>query len=151
ARHVLPSGALVLVVSKGDNELLDLGDRRAFHFPQTEKGYFSHYPANSAEAIAHLEDLRKKGADYLLFPSTSYWWLDFYKEFRQHLETHCRTIFSHPQTCTIFQLRDKETEAAQVGTRALGEPLSLESERASHRSPVNVTSGRKKVLYVSHN
>src|SRR5262249_54237122 len=72
----LPTGSVVVVVSRGDDTLLQLGPRRGWHFPQTEAGvYAGFYPADSGEAIAHLEEIRRKGADYLLFPSTAFWWL----------------------------------------------------------------------------
>ena len=57
----LPPDATVLVVSNGDDELLELGaSRRGWHFPQIEDGtYAGHHPGDSAEAIAHLEALRQ--------------------------------------------------------------------------------------------
>ena len=60
----LPPDATVLVVSNGDDELLELGaERRGWHFPQMEDGtYAGHHPGDSAEAIAHLEALRDRGA-----------------------------------------------------------------------------------------
>ena len=62
-------------------------DRRGWHFPQMEDGtYAGHHPGRSAEAMAHLEALREKGAAYSLFPQTAFWWLDFYEELRGQLE-----------------------------------------------------------------
>ncbi len=85
----LPAGSVVVVVSRGDDNLLQLGPRRGWHFPQTEAGvYAGFYPADSEEAIAHLEEIRRMGADYLLFPSTAFWWLGFYGAFQKHLESH---------------------------------------------------------------
>src|SRR5262249_15676275 len=54
-----PEGARLAVVSKGDDELLELHNREAWHFPRAESGgaYAGCYPADSAEAIAHLEVL----------------------------------------------------------------------------------------------
>jgi GT2 family glycosyltransferase len=85
--HELPPDATVLVVSNGDDELLELGaNRRCWHFPQMEDGtYAGYHPADSADAIAHLEALREKGAEYIVFPQTASWWLSFYSEFRDHL------------------------------------------------------------------
>jgi hypothetical protein len=104
ACRLLPSDAVVLVISKGDEELLKLGGRRAWHFPQTEDGaYAGQYPADSAEAIAHLESLRSRGADYLLLPSTASWWLEHYKEFKQHLERHYRSMLND-DSCAIYEL-----------------------------------------------
>src|SRR5712691_8361294 len=49
-RRTLPSDARVIVVSRGDPELLKLKGRHAWHFPQTEEGvYAGQNPANSQE------------------------------------------------------------------------------------------------------
>src|SRR5205823_7668406 len=73
----LPAGASLLVVSRGDDEFLDLDGRFASHFPQADDGtYAGFYPPDSATAIDHLETLRRRGAGYLLVPGTSLWWLD---------------------------------------------------------------------------
>jgi hypothetical protein len=98
----LPLHATVLVVSKGDDALLQLGDRKVWHFPQNADGvYAGHHPANSAAAIAHLEALRAKGAEFLLFPSTAVWWLEFYVDFRKHLDARYRRVRSD-ETCIIY-------------------------------------------------
>ena len=83
----LPRDATVLVVSNGDDELLQLGaERRAWHFPQMPDGtYAGHHPGSSTEAIEHLEALRKKGAEYILFPETAFWWLEFYGGLLEYL------------------------------------------------------------------
>jgi GT2 family glycosyltransferase len=84
----LPPDATVLVVSNGDDELLKLGaNRTGRHFPQMEDGtYAGYHPADSAEAISHLEALQDRGAEYILFPETAAWWLQYYGELGQHLD-----------------------------------------------------------------
>jgi hypothetical protein len=58
----IPRGATVLVVSKGDDDLLQREGRRAWHFPRAaEGGYAGYDPAYAAAAIAHLEALRAEG------------------------------------------------------------------------------------------
>jgi len=105
AHATLPSDSTVLVVSKGDDELLKLNGRPAWHFPQTEDGiYAGYYPADSTAAIEQLETLRASGADFLLFPSTALWWLDHYTEFKQHLEYQYSTVVNQEDTCVIFAL-----------------------------------------------
>jgi hypothetical protein len=102
----LPPNAVVVVVSKGDDDLLQLDGRQGWHFPQLPGGvYAGHYPGNSGQAIAHLEALRARGAEFLLFPHTALWWLDHYAEFRQHLETAYRAVVRQDDTCVIFALR----------------------------------------------
>jgi hypothetical protein len=101
---VLPQGAAVLVVSRGDDRLLELGAGRASHFPQTDRGvYAGHHPADSAEAIAHLEALRAKGGQFLLFPRTSCWWLEHYREFATHLDAAYSRAWDD-EHCVMYRL-----------------------------------------------
>ena len=118
-RAALPPETTVAVVSKGDNELLKLVGRKAWHFPQTADGvYAGYYPADSAEAIAQLEALRAKGADFVLFPRTAFWWLEHYAEFGQHLESRYRAAVRQQGTCLIFALCDpRADEQQELGAR----------------------------------
>jgi GT2 family glycosyltransferase len=99
----VPSGASVLVVSRGDRDLVQLEGLDGRHFPQSDGGrYLGHHPRDSEDAVSHLESLRADGAQYLVLPSTAYWWLDHYTGFADHLESH------YPRTdaevCSIFRL-----------------------------------------------
>jgi hypothetical protein len=106
----VPQDATVLVISRGDDEALALGGRRAWHFPQEADGtYAGSYPESSDEAVAHLEDLRARGAQYLLVPSTSAWWLDHYDGFARHLHDRCRPL-AEGDECALFALADKVGE-----------------------------------------
>jgi hypothetical protein len=72
ADGVVAPDTTVLVVSKGDDDLLQLEGRRAWHFPRAaDGGYAGYYPAYAAAAIAHLEALRAEGADHLVLPRTA--------------------------------------------------------------------------------
>jgi hypothetical protein len=102
----LPIESKVLVVSKGDHNLLNLNGRHAWHFPQTNDGlYAGAHPADSAEAISHFENMRDRGADYLLIPRTMFWWLEYYAEFKHHLDEHYRVMAYHEDICVIYGLR----------------------------------------------
>ena len=115
AEH-LPSDANVLVVSKGDGELLKLSGRRTGHFPQAADGSFAGFhPADSAAVIAHLEELRAKGAEYLLLPAPAFWWLDFYGDFRCYLETAAVLVVNEDDVCRIFALGDATRVTAVSG------------------------------------
>jgi GT2 family glycosyltransferase len=99
----VPSRASVLVVSRGDRELVRLNGRRVAHFPQGDDGgYAGHHPADSAEAIASLERLREAGAEYLVFPPTALWWLEHYAEFAAHLDGLYARVSAGP--CRIYDL-----------------------------------------------
>ncbi|HEY2055034.1 MAG TPA: glycosyltransferase family 2 protein [Solirubrobacterales bacterium] len=100
----VPGDADVLVVSRGDRELVARGARRpAGHFPQDPEGrYLGHHPRDSEDAIAQLERLRAAGASYLVLPASDYWWLDHYRDFATHLRD--RYPAADRDACTIFEL-----------------------------------------------
>jgi hypothetical protein len=101
----VPNQSTLLVISKGDEELVSLRGRQAWHFPRAVNGKFAGcYPANSADAIGHLEQLRNQGADHLLIPSTSFWWLEFYSDFTGHLQQKYRITTFQEEVCLIYRL-----------------------------------------------
>jgi glycosyltransferase involved in cell wall biosynthesis len=94
----------VLLVSKGDEDLVRLHDRTGWHFPRTEDGiYAGYHPADSEAAIAHLEELRGHGAQVIVFPGTAFWWFDHYAAFRRHLDGRYRRIWAD-ERCVIYDL-----------------------------------------------
>jgi hypothetical protein len=101
----LPATAVVLVVSKGDARLLELHGRTGWHFLRNDEGvYVGHHPADSAAAIDALERLQAKGAEYLLFPWTTLWWLDHYVGLRDYLNQRYRVVLRDDRTCLIYSL-----------------------------------------------
>ena len=105
-KAAVPAGATVLVISRGDDALLELNGRRAMHFPQGDDGGWSgHHPADSEEAVGHLETLRERGADYLVVPPTYRWWLDHYDGLRQHLQSRYRAVRFDERAGVIYELR----------------------------------------------
>lgn len=106
--EIVPPGATVAVVSKGDGELLKLEGRRAWHFPQGEDGtYAGHYPANSDACIAELERLRSGGAEFLVIPATAQWWLRYYERFGAHLQTCYRALSDERSPAIILALSER--------------------------------------------
>ena len=100
------AGATVLVVSRGDEEMLRVDGRRTWHFPRDDDGaYAGYHPADSREAVARLKAQRANGAEYIAFPATAIWWLEHYEGFRQYLEDNSSRCFDDPEVCVIFDLR----------------------------------------------
>lgn len=111
----VPAGARVLVVSRGDRDLVDLDGLDGGHFPQDPQGrYLGHHPRDSEDAIAQLEALREDGAEYLVLPATSFWWLDHYVELAARLGERCAA--TELGFCTIYRL-------APLRAPALGEKV----------------------------
>jgi glycosyl transferase family 1 len=104
-KRELPFGSYVLVVSRGDEELVSFPAHRGGHFPQVAGGaYAGHHPADSSEAIAHLAALREAGAEYLIVPATSGWWLEHYEELARHLEDDHLRIASEDGSYVAFAI-----------------------------------------------
>lgn len=130
-RATVPAGATVLVVSRGDPDLVALSGRRGWHFPQDPGGeYAGHYPKTGAEAVAHLEELRREGGEYLVVPGTALWWLEHYPELGRHLDERSRLVADVEGTCRVFGLQGWEAGhrrsavEAGAGARILQAPSS---------------------------
>ncbi len=109
-RHV-PERESVLVVSRGDEALVELPSGRGAHFPQAPGGgYAGHHPATAWDAITQLEELRRGGAGYLLLPATSRWWLSHYEELAERLERHACVVADERGTGTLYRLSGPLTE-----------------------------------------
>ena len=76
------------------------------------EGYAVLLAADGKEAIAHLEALRGKGATHLVFPSTAFWWLEHYADFRRHLEDRFGLVMRPGADCNIVELKAANLFAA---------------------------------------
>jgi len=88
-RH-LPEGSTVLVVSQGDEPLAGFDRYEVWHFPQLGSEGDAGAPSTDQEAIAELERLRERGAEYFVVPGTAHSWLERREGFRRHLERYAR-------------------------------------------------------------
>ena len=80
--------------------------RRRLHLTGQNDHYWGP-PANDQDAIHELERNRTdKKANYVVFTWPSFWWLDHYKHFREHLDIHYPRLLSNDRLI-IYQLNDK--------------------------------------------
>jgi hypothetical protein len=109
-------GSTVLIVSRGDSRLVQIEERIGWHFPRDDAGlYAGYHPASSADAIGHLETLHESGASYLVFPSTAFWWLDYYGGLAAHLDERYRRAW-RDDSCAVYELTPPtETQASERG------------------------------------
>jgi radical SAM protein with 4Fe4S-binding SPASM domain len=105
--RIVPAGARALIVSKGDDALTRLRDGEAWHFPCLEDGSWGHYPLDDASAIDQVERERERGAQFLAFPSTGFWWLEHYRTFAKHLDDHYVVASEHQREHVIYDLREQ--------------------------------------------
>jgi hypothetical protein len=140
--QALPPTATGIVISRGDENLVNINGRKGWHFPCNEHGWYAgHYPANSAEAIAHMESLREHGGDFLLIPAASFWWLHYYREFQHYLDTTYQRIWSDA-ACVIYQL-NPQLNPLQSGN---GTEVSSARQGSSSSSVGGQSSGRDIVV-----
>ncbi len=102
---LVPDSARILVISKGDDKLIALGDREASHFPAGPDGaYAGFHPPDGGAAITELELRRAAGADHLLIPKPSLWWLDHYTELREHLNRSAQLLARDDEVGALYRL-----------------------------------------------
>ena len=141
----LPPAASALVLSKGDAALLAIPGIAAAHFPQDASGgYAGHHPLDGESATAQLEELRRKGAQYLVIPATSRWWLEHYGAFAEHLANHGRLICDVPGACLIFDLGQPVSES--LDTTAVAVPRTSLDQMRDYLENLMSTDSRVLVL-----
>lgn len=102
----VPADATVIVLSGGDERLLNLDGLRAWHFPQIENGQpVADATADAKAMVQSLERLRQQGGRYFLVPFPEYWWLEHFPEFDSYLNKECRLIASQHEVGKLFELK----------------------------------------------
>jgi ABC-type multidrug transport system fused ATPase/permease subunit/glycosyltransferase involved in cell wall biosynthesis len=99
----LPEGSRVVVVSRDEHPLADLDEYELWDFPQLVDDDDAGRDSTDEEVIAKLEELRKRGADYLVIPAAETSWLERHDAFRRHLERYALPN-DDPDTAVICDL-----------------------------------------------
>ena len=99
-RLVPPDQPFILI----DDEQIrsELPQTKAIPFLEKDGQYWGP-PADDATAIRELERLRQSRARYLAVVWSSFWWLDFYAGFHQHLREKFRCALS-TEELVVFEL-----------------------------------------------
>jgi hypothetical protein len=109
--HLLPEDATVAVASGGDPTLIDLGGRRAWHFPRAGDGtYAEPLLADPFRAVANLGELRDLGAQYLVLPRSEICGLELYEDVRPLVTRRYRKVADQRFLGTVFSLEELRTE-----------------------------------------
>jgi hypothetical protein len=88
--------ALIVAADTGDPTIFYYAQRKGWHFLETNAIYAGN-PGDSEEVIADLEQLHRRGATHLVFTNNTFWWLDYYPEFRQHLAESAKLMEATPE------------------------------------------------------
>jgi len=85
-RKLIPRGIKFVLV---DEEQIRKTSRLENATPFLEKdGQYWGAPENDSTAIREIERMRQDNAQFIVFISSTFWWLDHYKQFQQHLRSH---------------------------------------------------------------
>jgi hypothetical protein len=93
--------ALIIAATDGDPTVFYYAHRKGWHF--LGDGVYDGNPLDSAQIVANLEKLRSRGATHLVFYYGTQWWLDYYKEFAEHLAARATLVEQTPEF-TIYKL-----------------------------------------------
>lgn len=103
---LIPPGETFILVD--DNQLGKFEGGEFYSLPFLEKnGEYWGLPADDDTAIRELERLRQDGASYIAFAWVAFWWLDYYAQFADHLDSHFPCIFQN-ELLILFGLREKQ-------------------------------------------
>jgi len=101
---LLPSSAMPVVFSYGDERLVNFGKITGRHFPQDENGgYTEAVPSTSDEAVAILARIRAAGATHVVIPRSAMWWLSHYSGLRRYLQEHSRLFAFYREEGMAFE------------------------------------------------
>jgi hypothetical protein len=95
------ANALIIAATDGDPTVFYYAHRKGWHF--LGDGVYDGNPLDSAQIIANLEKLRGRGATHLVFYAGTQWWLDYYREFADHLAVSATLVEATPEF-TIYKL-----------------------------------------------
>jgi GT2 family glycosyltransferase len=97
--------AAVAVISRGDDDLLDLDGRVGIHVPSTDDGrWLGHHPSDGTEALAYVNTAIARGATHLVIPTPSRWWSEQYASFASALGEH-HTLVTSTDDCVVLELQ----------------------------------------------
>jgi 4-amino-4-deoxy-L-arabinose transferase-like glycosyltransferase len=90
-KKVTQTDALIAAADMGDPTLFYYAEHRGWHFLEKDATYNGN-PDDSEQAIENLERLRRRGATHFVFTMNTFWWLQSYPEFAEHLSKHATLI-----------------------------------------------------------
>jgi len=88
--------ALIVAADTGDPTIFYYARRKGWHFLEKD-GIYAGNPSDNHEAITNLEELRRRGATHVALTTNTFWWLDYYPEFAQHLSDSAVLIETTPE------------------------------------------------------
>jgi hypothetical protein len=95
-RRSTPEKSLIVAADNGDPTIFYYAERKGWHFLE-RNGIYDGNPGDNQQLIVDLEQLRGRGATHLVFISSTFWWLDYYHEFAEHLAKSTTLLEATPE------------------------------------------------------
>jgi 4-amino-4-deoxy-L-arabinose transferase-like glycosyltransferase len=102
-KETTPKNSLIVAADIGDPTIFYYAERKGWHFLE-KGGVYNGNPNDSEQLIVDLEQLRRRGATHLVFTSNTSWWLDYYREFAQHVDATA-TLMKATSEFRIYKLK----------------------------------------------
>jgi len=100
---IIPPGSSFILVDDGAFGIETAAGRRAIPFLERD-GYYWGAPPDGSAAISELERLRQSGASFIIFGWPAFWWLDYYGDLRDYLNSKFRCLLCNDRL-VVFDLR----------------------------------------------
>ena len=102
---LVPSDEIFIIVDEGKLNLHEIFGDRSIPFPE-KNGIYWGLLENDDLAINELERLRAVGAKTIIFPWSSFWWLDYYKILNSYLRNKY-TCELENEDLIVFDLKEQ--------------------------------------------
>lgn len=100
---LVPAGGSFILVDEDQLGVEFFPGWRAIPFLEKDGRYWG-IPSDERVAMEELERLRGDGADFIVFVSSCFWWLEHYAGLHRHLRSHYRRVKSNDRL-QVFDLR----------------------------------------------
>jgi glycosyltransferase involved in cell wall biosynthesis len=99
---LIPAGSTYILVDEDWFGVNVPQERQALPFLEHDGIYWG-LPEDDTAAIREFERLRGKGITFIVFAWMSFWWLDYYSRFHNHIHSSCRQVFQDDRL-VVFRL-----------------------------------------------
>jgi glycosyltransferase involved in cell wall biosynthesis len=101
---LVPEEESFILVDEGNFVGTNFLQRHPIAFLEREGQYWGP-PANDSDAIRALDEMRKKGAGFLVVAWPAFWWMDYYSEWTAYMRSRFPCIEQN-QRIRVFDLRN---------------------------------------------
>ena len=110
---LLPEGARLILVDDAHWPRFALAPRQVIPFIERDGEYWGP-PEDDAQAIREFDRLRQGGAEFIVFASPAFWWLDYYTGFGTYLRSSFRLVGDDTRMIA-FDLRNGAAPSGGAG------------------------------------